>query len=79
MGTRLVFDTIHTGTALTEIDLPDALTWADVADYGVKHGQLWLTLRDGRALECPIDIEMMKDPDNITVLDGETEAVLAER
>ncbi len=79
MGARLVFDTIHTGTALTAIDLPDALTWADVADWGVKHGQLWLTLRDGRALEYPIDIEMMKDPDNITVLDGETEAVLAER
>lgn len=79
MGTRLVFDTIHTGTALTEIDLPDALTWADVADYGVKHGQLWLALRDGRCLEYPVAIEMMKDPDNITVLDGETEAVLAER
>jgi len=79
MGAHITFNMLFSGSALTEIDLPDDLTWDDVAEWGVRYGTLRLDLRDGRKLEYPVEIELMKDPDNVTVLDGKTKAVLDER
>lgn len=79
MPSALTFDLLFTATARFDVALPEGVTWADVTDYGAPFRELQLKLRDGRTLRYPVEVELLKHPDVITVMDTATEDVLAEQ